>query len=125
MIVKWRFNSKDNTWTQERSTISHRYYHHNILNISRDGQYLTTGTANNTVAVFKSSNLSKIFEVKAHEFFVTNVAFTNDSKNLISVSADYSCAITEIKKQGNQAYFFILAIFIVLLAILIAFFFPF
>src|SRR5689334_10816406 len=74
-----------------------------IIN-SDDGKLLATGTGEQTVAVFDARTLSKLMEVKeAHSFFVTALHFTADSKAILSVSADNSCLITDIKPQSNTS----------------------
>lgn len=64
---------------------------------SPKGDFIATGTGEGTVAVFETKSSSKVMDAKSHTFFVTKVAFTPDSKHVLSVSADYSCLVQPVK----------------------------
>jgi len=101
-LEKWKYNQSNNSWILSKNTISHRNYHHNCIELSYDDKFIATGTLQGTVAVFNSSNLHKIMEIKAHDFFITRICFSPDNKALYSVSADYSCKLNKI--QQNTGY---------------------
>ncbi len=79
------------------------------LYCSPNGELLATGTSNNSIAIFKTSNFSKMIEInKAHSFFVTGITFSSDSKTVVSISADYSCLFTPVptRSTGNPYYLY-------------------
>jgi len=121
-ISKWKIDYDLNSWKLISTIIAHRYSHHNDLNISPSGDLLATGTSEGTIAVFTSKNLRKIMEVKGvHDFFITGITFSSNSKRVISVSADYSCKSTLIIPQDTGFYFqllLLLAVITIVVAII-------
>lgn len=119
--IKESFENKTiENWKLVKSTVSHRTFHHNVICISSDGTLLGTGTSEGYVAVFQCSNLKKIMEVKAHNFFVSNVSFNSDSTTILSVSADYSCRCTKVnlrKKEWQWTALWIVSLIILLASI--------
>merc|ERR1711991_429303 len=73
--------------------------HHTAFGMSQDGSLLCTGTAEGHVGVFSAKNLRKYMQVRAHGFFITQIALTPKNDAVISVSADYSLKIHPVKKQ--------------------------
>jgi len=119
-IFKWTINFDTNSpWKIARSAIAHKNNHHNYLELSPDGTYLGTVTSEGTVSVFRAENLRKVMEVQTHEFFGTCCCFTEDSKNIVSVGADYSCKISNIKEQ-KQGLDMQLLLFLSLIVLILA-----
>jgi len=114
-IIKWKVDFNSKTLLLQKNIVAHRNNHHNVMNISPNGDFLATGTSDGGVAIFKTSNLKKILEVTAHDFFVTGLAFSGDSKTLVSISADYTYKPIQVKEQkGNTISFLIILAFVIL-----------
>lgn len=88
------------------------------FNVSADGKLLAVGTASGDISIIDSSSLQVRTTVKkAHLGIVTALAFSYDSRALVSASMDSSVRVTVIedkKKSGGLNLWII--IFILLLA---------
>ncbi|KAL9453401.1 hypothetical protein AB3S75_009077 [Citrus x aurantiifolia] len=89
------------------------------FNVSADGKLLAVGTASGDISIIDSSSLQVRTTVKkAHLGIVTALAFSYDSRALVSASMDSSVRVTVIedkKKSGGLNLWII--IFILLLAV--------
>ncbi|CAI0410106.1 unnamed protein product [Linum tenue] len=75
------------------------------FNVSPDGRLLAIGTTQGDVVVVDSSKLGVQMVVrKAHLGFVTALAFSHDSRALVSASMDSSARVTLIKEKKNGMY---------------------
>ncbi|CAI0410101.1 unnamed protein product [Linum tenue] len=89
------------------------------FNVSPDGRLLAIGTTQGDVVVVDSSKLGVQMVVrKAHLGFVTALAFSHDSRALVSASMDSSARVTLIKEKKNGGLSWWIIILIILLAIL-------
>ncbi|CAN1139623.1 SEC12-like protein 2 [Linum perenne] len=80
------------------------------FNASPDGRLLAIGTAQGDVVVLDSTKMGVQMMVrKAHLGFVTALAFSHDSRALVSASMDSSARVTLIKekKKGMYKYYHI------------------
>ncbi|CAL1373941.1 unnamed protein product [Linum trigynum] len=92
------------------------------FNVSPDGMLLAIGTTQGDVVVVDSTKLGVQMVVrKAHLGFVTALAFSHDSRALVSASMDSSARVTVIKKKKSGGSSWWIIILIILLAILIYF----
>ncbi|KAJ4709752.1 SEC12-like protein 2 [Melia azedarach] len=112
-IVTWNTNS----WKRIRSKKVDREPI-SSFNVSADGKLLAIGTAQGDISIIDSSSM-KVQQVikKAHLGIVTALAFSHDSRALVSASMDSSARVTlvEDKKKGGGLNMWII-IFVVLLA---------
>ncbi|KAJ4709731.1 SEC12-like protein 2 [Melia azedarach] len=112
-IVTWNTNS----WKRIRSKKVDREPI-SSFNVSADGKLLAIGTAQGDISIIDSSSM-KVQKVikKAHLGIVTALAFSHDSRALVSASMDSSARVTlvEDKKKGGGLNMWII-IFVVLLA---------
>ncbi|CAL1386778.1 unnamed protein product [Linum trigynum] len=116
-IVTWNTSS----WKRSRSKHVGRDSI-SSFNVSPDGRLLAIGTTQGDVVVVDSTKMGVQMVVrKAHLGFVTALAFSHDSRALVSASMDSSARVTLIKekKSGGSSWWII--ILIVLLAILVYF----
>ncbi|KAJ0095491.1 hypothetical protein Patl1_15388 [Pistacia atlantica] len=75
------------------------------FNVSADGKLLAIGTDKGDIAIINSSNMQVQTMVrKAHLGFVTALAFSDDSRALLSASMDSSARVTliEDKKESGM-----------------------
>ncbi|CAN1139614.1 SEC12-like protein 2 [Linum perenne] len=90
------------------------------FNASPDGRLLAIGTAQGDVVVLDSTKMGVQMMVrKAHLGFVTALAFSHDSRALVSASMDSSARVTlikEKKKGGSSLWIIILVIILAILA---------
>ncbi|KAL5763289.1 hypothetical protein ACOSP7_019553 [Xanthoceras sorbifolium] len=89
------------------------------FNISFDGKLVAIGTAQGDISIINSTSMKVHTMVKkAHLGIVTALAFSHDSRALVSASMDSSARVTlvEDKKQSGGLNLWII-IFIILLAI--------
>ncbi|XP_030450331.1 SEC12-like protein 2 [Syzygium oleosum] len=89
------------------------------FNVSADGKLLAVGTCEGDIVVLNSTSMKTQAVVKrAHLGFVTALAFSHDSRAIISVSMASSATVTQVQDSntggGSRLW---LIIFIVLLAI--------
>jgi len=120
-ISKWSLSSKKELLTNRIFP----KYHHTTFDVSACGRYLALGSVQGEIVVVSSQNLSKIMEVKAHDFCVTDLTFfVDDSKkgdvSVISCSLDRTIVCTPVKNNVTSAKQLVLlfTIFILLLAFL-------
>ncbi|XP_050234935.1 SEC12-like protein 2 [Mercurialis annua] len=88
------------------------------FDVSPDGKFLAVGLSEGNVLLIKSSNMQiQTVVKKAHIGIVTSVAFSHDSRALVSASMDSSARVTlvEDKKTGGSSLWLI--ILVILLAI--------
>ncbi|XP_030529257.1 SEC12-like protein 2 [Rhodamnia argentea] len=117
-ILTWNTSS----WTRIGSK---RVLRDSIIafNVSADGKLLAVGTEEGDIVILNSTSM-KIQTVvkKAHLGFVTALAFSRDSRAIISVSMDSSATVTQVQdtNTGGGSRFWLI-IFIVLLAIAMEF----
>ncbi|CAN1139619.1 SEC12-like protein 2 [Linum perenne] len=96
------------------------------FNASPDGRLLAIGTAQGDVVVLDSTKMGVQMMVrKAHLGFVTALAFSHDSRALVSASMDSSARVTLIKekKKGMYKYYHITggsSLWIIILVIILA-----
>ncbi len=77
---------------------------------------MAAGSSEGDIAVFSLPNLSKVMKVRgAHMIFVTDLAFSNDGKQIVSVSADAGARITTVTKESNAMYMLMLLIVLVII----------
>ncbi|CAN1139622.1 SEC12-like protein 2 [Linum perenne] len=92
------------------------------FNASPDGRLLAIGTAQGDVVVLDSTKMGVQMMVrKAHLGFVTALAFSHDSRALVSASMDSSARVTLIKEKkkdagGSSLWIIILVIILAILA---------
>jgi WD40 repeat protein len=109
-ISHWRISDEKSCvkWNLAHTSRIHSSYHHTCLAISPNGQYLATGTVENTIAIFDLT-FSKLMEVKRHTSFITKIMFSEDSKIILSVAADSSFVCQKIEDKSIYViYFFFL-----------------
>ncbi|KAF5751841.1 putative Prolactin regulatory element-binding protein [Tripterygium wilfordii] len=83
------------------------------FNVSSDGKLLSVGTIEGDILVINSRNMQVQNLIrKAHLGMVTTLAFTNDSRALVSASMDSSARVTVIeeKKSGGLSMWVIMFI---------------
>ncbi|KAG8634740.1 SEC12-like protein 2 [Manihot esculenta] len=88
------------------------------FNVSPDGKFLAMGTIQGDVLIINPTSMQVQTVVrKAHLGMVTALAFSHDSRALVSVSMDSSARVTPVedKKSGGLSLWIIL--FVILLAI--------
>jgi WD40 repeat protein len=74
--------------------------HSNVVQCIRyspDGNFLASGSWDNTIRVWKADTLEQVAQLKQHEFFVQAVGFSADGKTLMSSGADDSVRFWEFK----------------------------
>ncbi|WCJ33552.1 Transducin/WD40 repeat-like superfamily protein [Euphorbia peplus] len=88
------------------------------FNVSPDGKFLAVGTFEGDV-LFISANSRQVQTVvkKAHLGMVTALAFSHDSRALVSASMDSSARVTIVEEKKKGALSLWIIIFIILLAI--------
>ncbi|XP_078444288.1 SEC12-like protein 2 [Wolffia australiana] len=91
------------------------------FNVSPDGKFLAIGTIEGDVVIL-SQNLQVHSTVKrAHIGLVTTLAFSHDSRALVSTSFDSFSRVTMVEKQKRAGnYQWIISVLIILLAIILA-----
>eukprot|EP01100_Stratorugosa_tubuloviscum_P005310 TRINITY_DN2386_c0_g2_i1.p1 TRINITY_DN2386_c0_g2~~TRINITY_DN2386_c0_g2_i1.p1 ORF type:complete len:344 (-),score=107.01 TRINITY_DN2386_c0_g2_i1:113-1144(-) len=91
--------------------------------VSKDEKLCAIGSNTGNIYIINLSNMKTIVENKAHSWLITNMCFSNDSKSLISISADHSCSIISTKPQQSKflLYLLIIAFIIAILSIFIKF----
>ncbi|KAJ0096096.1 hypothetical protein Patl1_15369 [Pistacia atlantica] len=99
-ILTWNTTS----WKRIRSK---QVVHQSVtsFNVSADGKILAIGTDKGDIAIINSSNMQVQTMVrKAHLGFVTALAFSDDSRALLSASMDSSARVTliEDKKESGM-----------------------
>lgn len=112
-IISWNVNS----WNRARSKRIARDPI-SAFNASTDGKFLALGTVEGSVVIIDPSNLQLLTTVKkAHLGFVTAVAFSQDSRALVSTSVDYKTRVTliENKKKGLNVLLLLLIVFLAVL----------
>ncbi|MEO1006017.1 MAG: hypothetical protein AAFW67_09235, partial [Cyanobacteria bacterium J06638_38] len=79
--------------------------------ISSDGQYLVSGSSDNTVKLWDVKDKSVIHTFEGHQAEVTSVAISRDGRYLVSGSGDSTVKLWDIKSQsliqtfeGHQAW---------------------
>jgi len=86
------------------------------------GSLVAVGSSEGDIAVFSLPNLSRVMMVRsAHMIFVTDLAFSNDGKQVVSVSADAGARITTVTKASKVMYIlvsFILAFILLIMIIM-------
>ncbi|CAH9069558.1 unnamed protein product [Cuscuta epithymum] len=90
------------------------------FDVSADGKLLAVGTTEGEVRVLSSENMRVLMTVKkAHMGIPTKVAFSDDSRALLSASMDSSARVTLIKDNHskNGGFNFWMILFVILLAI--------
>ncbi|XP_044491672.1 SEC12-like protein 2 [Mangifera indica] len=111
-IVTWNTTS----WKRIRSkrVVRESVY---SFNVSADGKLLAIGTEGD-VTIINSSNMQVHTVVKkAHLGFVTALAFSGDSRALVSASMDSSARVTLIEDKKKSGLNLWIIIFFILLAI--------
>ncbi|KAJ0094123.1 hypothetical protein Patl1_15409 [Pistacia atlantica] len=93
------------------------------FNVSADGKLLAIGTDEGDIAIINSSNMQVHTMVrKAHLGFVTALAFSDDSRALLSASMDSSARVTLIEDKKKSGLNLWIIIFFILLAIVAYYF---
>lgn len=86
------------------------------FNVSADGKLVAVGTEGGDIVILNSSSMKTQTVVKkAHIGFVTALAFSHDSRAIVSASMDSSATVTQVQGAGGSRLWLI--VFIVLLAI--------
>ncbi|EYU30065.1 hypothetical protein MIMGU_mgv1a008031mg [Erythranthe guttata] len=113
-IVKWNTS----TWKRISSTYVSRDPI-SAFNVSPDGKLLAIGTIQGDIFIMSSARMRVLTVVKkAHLGLVTALAFSLDSRALVSASLDSSARVTLIKdKKENGNGLWIIALLILLLAL--------
>ncbi|TVT99394.1 hypothetical protein EJB05_55212 [Eragrostis curvula] len=87
--------------------------------VSPDGAHLAIGTSEGSIIILDSKNMQTLVTVKkAHLGIVTALAFSQDSKTLLSTSIDSTARVTSvgsIKSNGTSVWPMILAIILAIL----------
>ncbi|XP_044504254.1 SEC12-like protein 2 isoform X2 [Mangifera indica] len=115
-IVTWNTTS----WKRIRSkrVVRESVY---SFNVSADGKLLAIGTGGD-IAIINSSNMAiQTMVRKAHLGFVTALAFSDDSRALVSASMDSSARVTLIENKKKSGLNLWIIILFVLLAIAVYF----
>ena len=105
--------SKDNfiiNWSIESGRIIKKIKAHkesvNSINISYDGNYLASGSADKTVKIWDIKNNFKLLNKYAgHTFSVNSVSFSKDSKFLLSASSDGTLRIWTLNNLNKTKIF--------------------
>jgi len=93
-------------------------------NISDDGQYLATGSSEGEVAIFRTSDMQWILRRRVHDFFITKIVFSPDSKYLFSTGGDSCLCTTKVEFTRGfvsmyRTTFMYLAVVVAVLAIIL------
>ncbi|XP_065855955.1 SEC12-like protein 2 [Euphorbia lathyris] len=87
------------------------------FNVSPDGKFLAMGTIQGDVLLISSSNRQVQAVKKAHLGMVTALAFSHDSRALISASMDSSARVTAVEEKKSGTFSLWIIILLILLAI--------
>ncbi|KAG6476708.1 SEC12-like protein 2 [Zingiber officinale] len=89
------------------------------FNVSMDGKHLAIGNLDGDVTILRSSDLQAQLTVKkAHLGAVTALAFSQDSRALISASFDSNARVTVIERQKGDGFNTWVLLLVIILAIL-------
>ncbi|XP_057801873.1 SEC12-like protein 2 isoform X1 [Salvia miltiorrhiza] len=110
-IVKWNPTS----WERISSTFVSRDPV-TAFNVSPDGKLLAVGTTEGDILIISSANMRTRTVIKnAHRLNVTALAFSSDSRAVVSASYDSSSRVTLIKDEKKGGLWII--VFFILLAV--------
>ncbi|XP_073059445.1 SEC12-like protein 2 [Primulina eburnea] len=112
-IVKW------NTTTWKRMNSRHVVRDPvSAFNVSPDGKLLALGTIQGDILILSSTNMQvRTIVKKAHLGLVTALAFSQDSRALISASLDSSARVTLIKDTKKKGVNLWIILFVLLIAV--------
>lgn len=112
-IVKW------NTTSWKRMSSRHVVRDPvSAFNVSPDGKLLAIGTIQGDILILSSTSMQvQTIVKKAHLGLVTALAFSQDSRALISASLDSSARVTLIKDKKKKGSNLWIILFIILLAV--------
>ncbi|VFQ61699.1 unnamed protein product [Cuscuta campestris] len=112
-IVEWSTSS----WERMRSKLV-AGEPISAFNVSADGKLLAIGTSEGNVRILRAGNMGALKTIKkAHIGPTTALAFSDDSRALLSVSMDSSARVTLITDNGSKNG---LSLWIILFVILLA-----
>ncbi|KAL4580472.1 hypothetical protein LXL04_016666 [Taraxacum kok-saghyz] len=86
------------------------------FNVSDDGKFLAIGTIQGDIYILNGNMRVHTVIKKAHLGLVTALAFSQDSRGLVSASLDASARVTLIKETNNNGFNIWIILLIVLLA---------
>ncbi|XP_076892303.1 SEC12-like protein 2 [Bidens hawaiensis] len=110
-IVKW------NTTTWKRISSKHIVRDPiSAFDVSDDGKFLAIGTIQGDIYILNASMKVHTVVKKAHLGLVTALAFSRDSRALVSASLDSSARVTQIKETKKSGLNIWIILFIMLLA---------
>ncbi|KAL8142059.1 hypothetical protein V2J09_015091 [Rumex salicifolius] len=114
-IVQWNAT----TWRRISSKLIDRDPF-SAFNVSNDGKLLAIGTIQGDIKVINSATMRVMMTVKkAHLGIVTTLAFSSDSRALVSASMDSSVRVTIIEETKKEGPNYWLIILMVLLAFIV------
>ncbi|CAD5177822.1 unnamed protein product [Musa acuminata subsp. malaccensis] len=90
------------------------------FNVSMDGKHLAAGTVEGDITILSSLDMRVQMTVKkAHLGIVTALAFTQDSRALVSTSFDSNARVTVIESQKSSGPNLWLFVLVIMLAVLV------
>ncbi|CAL9118574.1 unnamed protein product [Musa textilis] len=90
------------------------------FNVSMDGKHLAAGTVEGDIIILSSLDMRVQMTVKkAHLGIVTTLAFTQDSRALVSTSFDSTARVTVIESQKSSGPNLWLFVLVIMLAVLV------
>ncbi|URE08614.1 Adaptor complexes medium subunit family [Musa troglodytarum] len=90
------------------------------FNVSMDGKHLAAGTVEGDIIILSSLDMRVQMTVKkAHLGIVTTLAFTQDSRALVSTSFDSNARVTVIESQKSSGPNLWLFVLVIMLAVLV------
>jgi prolactin regulatory element-binding protein len=124
-VFKWKITEKDGTF-HAGVEIIRKVCDGNLtcFDVSSDGRLLAFGASDYSLGVLDSNTLAPLLSIlKAHEFSITTLRFSPDSKLLVSGGVDSSIRVVSIPEVlGGQSWsaiiFVIIAILIIIIAVL-------
>ena len=63
---------------------------------SRDGKFIATGSADNTIIIMDAANFTELKKISVHKAQVTSLDFSPDGKTLVSGSADKTLRLWDV-----------------------------
>ncbi|EGG20819.1 WD-40 repeat-containing protein [Cavenderia fasciculata] len=81
---------------REEQTRQVHTVHNTCFELSPNGKYLAIGTGDSFITVVDTDSLKRVDRWEPHEFVITGIAFSPDSQNVVSVSADYTITAHKI-----------------------------
>ena len=70
------------------------------LNYSHDGKYIASGSNDNSIKIWESSNLEEIKCLLGHVDYVLSVCFSADGKLILSSSFDQTIIIWNLQTEA-------------------------